>query len=95
MKVKETLKELLDSNIDFKELEKLMWALFNSFQHYLVKILEEIDEILKETRDISPFKKKKNSILSLIAYPTIFLCINLRRYPRNAIPLLSSCILYR
>ena len=63
MKIKEILKELLDSNVDFKGLEKSLWTfLLNSFQHYMVEILEEIDEILRETRDLSRYRiKEKNS----------------------------------
>ncbi|MFA6596021.1 MAG: ISLre2 family transposase [Bacilli bacterium] len=62
MKTKEIFKKLFDSEINFKELEKSMWTfLLNSFQHYMVEILEEFDEILKENRDRSRYQiKEKN-----------------------------------
>ncbi len=66
MKIKEILKELLDSNVDFKGLEKSLWTfLLNSFQHYMVEILEEIDEILRETRDLSRYRIKKKNIRTI------------------------------
>lgn len=62
MKSSICLEKILNSEINFEELEKLAWnTLLETFQHCMVEILEKIDTILMKNRDRSRYKIKENN----------------------------------
>ena len=56
------LERVMEEELSFGQLEKLLWkSTLSLFQHVMVEVLEQFDQILMENRDKSRFENKEKN----------------------------------